>query len=113
MYDHIGLKVKDLDAAVSFYRAALAPLGHLLDSRDATNAGFGPPGAPALWLYRDAPGAKIHVAFRAADRRAVDRFIGGVRDAMTELRKHGDKLETLIADDLWPLPTYREMLFIK
>ena len=28
-------------------------------------------------------------------------------------RKHGDKLETVVADDLWPLPTYREMLFIK
>ena len=25
----------------------------------------------------------------------------------------GDKLETMVADDLWPLPTYREMLFIK
>ena len=25
----------------------------------------------------------------------------------------GDKLETIVADDLWPLPTYREMLFIK
>ena len=25
MYDHIGLKVKDLDAAVRFYSAALAP----------------------------------------------------------------------------------------
>ncbi len=40
-----------------------------------------------------------------------------VRDAvlpkMTELRKWGDKLETLVADELWPLPTYREMLFIK
>ncbi|MBC8107351.1 MAG: glutamine synthetase type III, partial [Anaerolineae bacterium] len=33
--------------------------------------------------------------------------------AMIELRKHADKLETMIADDLWPLPTYREMLFIK
>ncbi len=32
---------------------------------------------------------------------------------MTELRTLGDKLETLVADDLWPLPTYREMLFIK
>jgi glutamine synthetase len=32
---------------------------------------------------------------------------------MTELRKWGDKLETLVADELWPLPTYREMLFIK
>jgi len=33
--------------------------------------------------------------------------------AMNELRKQGDKLETVIADDLWPLPTYREMLFIR
>jgi len=33
--------------------------------------------------------------------------------AMAELRKSGDKLETIIADDLWPLPTYREMLFVR
>jgi glutamine synthetase len=33
--------------------------------------------------------------------------------AMVDLRKAGDKLETLVADDLWPIPTYREMLFIK
>jgi len=32
---------------------------------------------------------------------------------MAELRKVGDKLETMVADDLWPLPTYREMLFIR
>jgi glutamine synthetase len=32
---------------------------------------------------------------------------------MSELRTLGDKLETMVADDLWPLPTYREMLFIK
>jgi glutamine synthetase len=32
---------------------------------------------------------------------------------MEELRKLGDRLETMIADDLWPLPTYREMLFLK
>ena len=35
MYDHVGLKVKDLDAAVRFYRAVLAPLGHVLASQDA------------------------------------------------------------------------------
>ena len=32
---------------------------------------------------------------------------------MVELRTLGDALETIVADDLWPLPTYREMLFIK
>jgi glutamine synthetase len=39
-----------------------------------------------------------------------------MRDAvvtrMAELRTLGDKLESMVADDLWPLPTYREMLFI-
>ncbi len=33
--------------------------------------------------------------------------------AMTELRKQGDKLEAVVADDLWPLPSYREMLFVR
>jgi glutamine synthetase len=33
--------------------------------------------------------------------------------ALGTLREAADKLETLVADDLWPLPTYREMLFIK
>ncbi|MCC6423970.1 MAG: glutamine synthetase III [Phycisphaerales bacterium] len=36
-----------------------------------------------------------------------------VLPAMIEVRKAGDKLESLLADDLWPLPTYREMLFSK
>jgi glutamine synthetase len=33
--------------------------------------------------------------------------------AMNEVRSLGDKLETVVADDLWPLPTYREMLFVR
>ena len=33
--------------------------------------------------------------------------------AMTALRATADKLEAIIPDDIWPLPTYREMLFIK
>ncbi len=32
---------------------------------------------------------------------------------MAELREHCDRLEMVVADDLWPLPTYREMLYIK
>ena len=36
-----------------------------------------------------------------------------VLPAMAEVRKVADKLEGIIPDDLWPLPTYREMLFIK
>ncbi len=33
--------------------------------------------------------------------------------AMNGVRSIADKLETVVADDLWPLPTYREMLFIR
>jgi catechol 2,3-dioxygenase-like lactoylglutathione lyase family enzyme len=76
MYDHIGLKVTDIEASVRFYRAALAPLGHELCSRDDSGAGLGPTGAPALWLYpaKEKPRSPAHVAFRAPDRAAVDRF---------------------------------------
>jgi glutamine synthetase len=33
--------------------------------------------------------------------------------AMTAVREVADKLERIVADDLWPLPKYWEMLFIK
>jgi glutamine synthetase len=36
----------------------------------------------------------------------------GLLPAMDQVRAAADTLETLVADDLWPLPTYQEMLFI-
>jgi glutamine synthetase len=36
-----------------------------------------------------------------------------LRPAMTRLRETGDALEAVVAADLWPLPNYREMLFLK
>ena len=75
MYDHIGLKVKDLAASVRFWEAALAPLGHVVGARDETSAGLGPKDAPALWLYAASGGAApVHVALVAKSRAAVDRF---------------------------------------
>ena len=76
MYDHIGLRVADLDASVRFYTAALAPLGFELCSRDDSGAGFGPKGAPALWLHlhKSKPGTGAHVAFRASDPAAIQKF---------------------------------------
>jgi catechol 2,3-dioxygenase-like lactoylglutathione lyase family enzyme len=76
MYDHIGLKVSDLDASVRFYTAALAPLGYSLCSRDDSGAGFGPRDAPALWLYlhQGSSGAGVHIAFRAPDHAAIQKF---------------------------------------
>jgi len=80
MYDHIGLKVKDVDASVRFYQSALKAFGYVLCSRDESSAGFGPRGEPALWLHAQGKGAAgpgTHVAFRAPDRAAVDRFYKG------------------------------------
>jgi catechol 2,3-dioxygenase-like lactoylglutathione lyase family enzyme len=75
MYDHIGLKVKKLDASVRFYEAALKPLGYVLCSRDDNGAGFGPKGEPALWLYASKnANAGAHVAFRAPGHAAVEKF---------------------------------------
>jgi catechol 2,3-dioxygenase-like lactoylglutathione lyase family enzyme len=76
MYDHVGLRVKNLDASVRFYEAVLAPLGHVLGSRDASGAGLGPKDAPALWLTPGKQGKNngAHIAFRAKDRVSVDRF---------------------------------------
>jgi catechol 2,3-dioxygenase-like lactoylglutathione lyase family enzyme len=76
MFDHIGLRVKDVAASARFYEAVLEPLGGERCSQDATSAGFGPPGAPAFWLVEaaDAGERGAHLAFRAADRGAVERF---------------------------------------
>jgi catechol 2,3-dioxygenase-like lactoylglutathione lyase family enzyme len=72
MVDHIGLRVRNLKAAVRFYQATLEPLGHVLDT---SGTGFGPKGAPALWLHGSGQaGSGAHIAFRAANRKAVDRF---------------------------------------
>jgi glutamine synthetase len=40
-------------------------------------------------------------------------FRDKVIPAMTALREVGDALESVVPQTLWPLPTYREMLFVK
>jgi len=70
MYDHVGLRVRDLKSALRFYQATLEPLGFVLDN---SGTGLGPKGEPGLWLS-EGKGGPFHVAFRAADRQAVDRF---------------------------------------
>jgi len=75
MYDHVGLKVKDVAASARFYAAALGGLGHVVASQDENGAGIGPKGAPALWLYASKQaGGGVHLAFSATERGAVDRF---------------------------------------
>ena len=46
-------------------------------------------------------------------RAEVTHFHDDVIPAMVSLRETADQMESILPDDLWPLPTYREMLFIK
>ena len=45
-------------------------------------------------------------------RHAI-HFRSKVRPTMAALREAVDELETHVAADLWPMPTYRELLFLK
>jgi catechol 2,3-dioxygenase-like lactoylglutathione lyase family enzyme len=76
MYDHIGLRVKDMAASRRFYTATLAPLGFVPGSSGEDYAGFGPKDAPGLWLHAatGATGSGAHVCFKAPNRAAVERF---------------------------------------
>jgi len=40
-------------------------------------------------------------------------FANTILGLMVAVRTHADTLETVVADELWPLPKYHEMLFIK
>ena len=74
MFDHIGLRVKDIEKAKKLYAAMLAPLGSVLGPSGEGYAGFGPKDKPKLWLHLDQKGGGAHVCFRAESRDAVDKF---------------------------------------
>lgn len=74
MYDHIGLKTKDIGKSEDFYDAALAPLGLKRCYEDETTRGYGAKKSPGLYLSMGAPRAGVHIALAAASRAAVDKF---------------------------------------
>ena len=96
MIDHVGLDVRDLEAAKAFYEQALAPLGYSKLSEYPEAVGFGEPGKPDFWIaQRGTPGTS-HVAIRARDRAAVDAFheaalaAGGKDNGAPGLRPYHD-----------------------
>ena len=54
------------------------------------------------------------VANRLEDvREKAIAYHDNVAPLIEDIRKHVDKLELIVDDELWPLPKYREMLFIR
>lgn len=47
------------------------------------------------------------------EREKAIAYHDTVAPLMEEIRYHVDKLETIVDDELWPLPKYRELLFIR
>jgi catechol 2,3-dioxygenase-like lactoylglutathione lyase family enzyme len=69
LFDHVHLRVRDLDASRRFYEAALGVLGIEL------TAGEGFFWADELFVSDDGePGGGIHFAFQAEDEDVVRRF---------------------------------------
>jgi catechol 2,3-dioxygenase-like lactoylglutathione lyase family enzyme len=80
MIHHIDFPVTDFERSRAFYREALAPLGIgvVMDfERDNGQrlAGFGLPPDPTFWIRTgNGTGGKLHIAFLAQSRSAVDAF---------------------------------------
>ncbi len=110
MIDHMGVTVRDLQAAKAFYDAAFAPLGIgvvMSVSAEETGGsafiGYGATadrrdiqaGKPSFWVGQGpAPTGPMHVAFVAADRAQVDAFhaaalaAGGTDNGAPGVRPH-------------------------
>jgi glutamine synthetase len=88
-----ALKAAGVDADTDLLTAVTGPIGEL---------------KTALGILKDALAAD-------AGHEAIDEAThakNSLLPAMSAVRAAADTLESLIADDLWPLPTYQEMLFM-
>ncbi|CAN5466441.1 VOC family protein [soil metagenome] len=82
MIDHTGIQVTDGNVSRAFYEKALAPLGYgvlMVVPAEFTGGkivfGMGVPPKPDFWVNEGAPNApRLHIAFRAESRAAVDAF---------------------------------------
>ena len=92
-----------LPAVVEAYSKALKT------NEMALNQGF-----PGLDGYAKTLGEGLNRLTAAID--VMEKSLGGLHegivDAIAALRKEVDGLEKIVPDELWPLPKYREMLFI-
>lgn len=82
MIDHMGFPVSNYARAKDFYQKVLAPLGYGVvmevtpeQAGGHAASGFGANGKPSFWIDGSGvSGARMHIAFLAETRAAVDAF---------------------------------------
>lgn len=80
MLDHIDFAVSDLENSRPFYTEVLAalgvePLANIKTDDGREGIGYGSPTGPQFWIGGgDAVSGRMHVAFAANSRAAVDTF---------------------------------------
>jgi catechol 2,3-dioxygenase-like lactoylglutathione lyase family enzyme len=97
--DHVAISTADYRKSLAFYEAALAPLGITtmmkFEGDEGNTAGLGSDN-PFLWIGDGGKltGGRMHLAFSAPNRAAVDAFYaaamaaGGIDNGAPGLRAH-------------------------
>ena len=105
MLDHVGLEVKNLAKSKAFYVKALKPLGFAVQMEFTPKQtggaghfiGIGTKSMPFFWIQKTKKGktgSRNHIAFSAANRKAVDAYYkaaikaGGKDNGKPGLRPH-------------------------
>jgi glutamine synthetase len=110
-------------AKTIIYPAAVRYLSDLaMTSSSMTDMGIELDNAAAVSVAGEANAmlqavAKLGVAMEKHDFSSTEEHMqycaNDIRGLMDEVRSHADALEAEVADELWPLPKYQEMLFIR
>ena len=116
--EQYGTKVNiEAETAASIARTMLLPAAvrHLNELLASGRQGLIDEVAPLIEQFH-----KAIVALEKANEdpgleglELAEYFRDTVLTAMADVRAVADRLERLVADDLWPLPKYSEVLFIK
>ncbi|MGB7416712.1 MAG: glutamine synthetase III [Thermosynechococcaceae cyanobacterium] len=110
-------------AKTTIYPAAvkyISELSSTISSLKGMGIDFGADGVKKVARLADAMMAttsKLEAALSKEEFSSTEEhmqyFAKTIRPLMDETREYADALEGEVADDLWPLPKYQEMLFIK
>jgi catechol 2,3-dioxygenase-like lactoylglutathione lyase family enzyme len=94
MIDHVSLRVQDFERALTFYKAALAPLGYSVLMEFPGAVGMGMKGKADFWLTKtDKTPASTHIAI-LADRDQIDAFhVAAIAAGGTDFGKPGLRAE--------------------